>query len=118
MALRQDTLMIYATGGIAYANASFTATDANTTNQTETVDFDDIGYVSRCWYRENNFYRGLRLRVEGLYYSFDDKINTGDGFCEPMVTLGDFVEFRRYLVNTCRRECSIITNQTTQSGLL
>ncbi len=85
-----DTLMIYATGGIAYANASFTATDANTTNQTETVDFDDIGYVLGAGI-EKQFYRGLRLRVEGLYYSFDDKINTGDGFAADG-DAGDFVE--------------------------
>ena len=86
-----DSLMIYATGGVAYADASYTAFDANDSTVSETVEFDDIGYVIGAGI-EKQFHRGLRLRVEGLYYSFDEKIDTGNGFAIDGDT-NDFAEF-------------------------
>lgn len=82
---------LYATGGIAWPKASITAFQAaRSVGPSQTLDFEDHGWVAGAgfeWAMTDQW----RLRVEGLYYSFDDRKT----FTLTETTTGDFASLDR-----------------------
>ncbi len=84
-----DRALVYATGGVAFSDADWAV---NGEDGSGSVDFDDVGGVVgggvelavKDW---------LTFRLEGLYYIFDDRIDTA-GIVDPeSLDTGDFAEF-------------------------
>jgi outer membrane immunogenic protein len=72
-----DTLLIYATGGVAYADGEFKISDADLALEKASYDIDDFGYVvggGLEWAALEN----VSLRIEGLYYGFGDEQDISD----------------------------------------
>jgi outer membrane immunogenic protein len=88
-----DRLLLYATGGVAYARGEFQLIDnlgAGSENR-GTADFDAWGGVAGGGI-EYAFTDRMSLRLEGLHYFFDDVTNTSNltDDSDP----GDFAELR------------------------
>ncbi len=81
---------LYATAGLAMADASFSASDNNGTTRGK-VEFEDTGYVVGGGFEKILTPEGLRLKVEGLYYKFDDTIDTSTLTADS--DPGDFARF-------------------------
>lgn len=95
--IASDSLFVYATAGISYANTEFTVTNATGLGQdnegdtalgSTSTDLDSFGYVVGAGIETN--FKGARIRLEGLYYGFDEKENTST--LNPDSDPGDFVE--------------------------
>jgi outer membrane immunogenic protein len=73
-----DNLLLYVTAGGAIADAEYDATDEEEDpGSQDNVDFDDIGFViggGAEWGVDDRW----TLRVEALYYSFNDKEDASD----------------------------------------
>jgi outer membrane immunogenic protein len=73
-----DRALIYVTGGLAYASGEFTVIDdAGPGQDTGSVDLDSFGGVvggGAAFAISDN----ASLRLEGLYYIFDDEKDTSD----------------------------------------
>ena len=81
-----DDYLVYATGGVAFSDADYTALESADSGS---VDFNDIGGVVGGGI-EVAAVDMLSVRLEGLYYIFDDRHDTsGLPGGEP----GDFAEF-------------------------
>jgi len=88
--------MVYATGGIAFADASATVFEDGRVDpdplERRKYDFDEIGGVVGAgaeWAATDQF----RVRIESLYYFFDDKHNILEDDQEVFsANEGDFVE--------------------------
>lgn len=89
-----DNILVYATGGVAYANGKYKLID-------DAADFDDaesfnlkideFGYVVGGgieWAATET----VSLRVEGLYYGFGDKVGLDED--DPDVDEDDYLEFK------------------------
>lgn len=85
LGVASDSLLVYATGGLAYANAEYKATNATRPGEDNegsvpvgsgTTDIDDVGYVVGGGVEKAFNESGLRVRVEGLYYGFDEEKDT------------------------------------------
>jgi outer membrane immunogenic protein len=78
--LAHDRLLIYGTGGVAYASGEFTVIDDQGIEGEENsgdADIDSFGGVvggGLEWAAMDN----VSLRIEGLYYVFDDEEDTSD----------------------------------------
>ncbi|MGH1353039.1 MAG: outer membrane protein [Methyloligellaceae bacterium] len=86
------TFMVYATGGIAFADAEYTVVDTDTDQSSGTASFDTVGYVVGGGLEKMFAQSGIRVRVEGLYYGFDDKIDTSN-LAPTDSDAGDFAKF-------------------------
>jgi outer membrane immunogenic protein len=82
-----DRLLIFATGGAAFADAEFSAFEIGEFNST--VDFDDIGGVVGGGI-EYAVADNVSFRAEGLWYFFNDKQDFDDDGTGPEE--GDFGE--------------------------
>jgi len=73
-----DNLLFYVTAGGAIADATYDATDqAEAPGSDSKVDFNDIGFVAGGgaeWGLDERW----TVRLEGLYYVFDDQENAGN----------------------------------------
>lgn len=90
-----DRFMIYATGGLAYADGEFKVSDADEELQKASFDIDEFGYVvggGLEWAAGESW----SVRVEGLYYGFGDEENI-DGATDD-ADEDDFVELKDVLV--------------------
>ncbi len=87
-----DRTLIFATGGLAFASASYTAYDGPIGNPTSqgTIDFNDLGLAVGGG-AEYAISDNLILRIEGIYYSFGDR-QDGSGLNTDS-DAGDFAEF-------------------------
>ncbi len=82
-----DTLLIYATGGLAYADGEFGITDSG--DPTYVHKIDEVGYVVGGgieWAATEE----VSLRVEGLYYGFGNKMKLDED--KPDVDEDDFMK--------------------------
>ena len=86
------TLLVYATGGIAFSDAEYTVVDTDTDQSSGTASFDTVGYVIGGGLEKMFTKSGVRLRVEGLYYGFDDRIDTSN-LAPTDSDDGDFAKF-------------------------
>lgn len=88
-----DNILLYATGGVALANGKFKVIDdADDPDDVESFNekIDEWGYVVGGgveWAATEM----VSLRVEGLYYGFDHKINLNEDL--PDVDEDDYLEF-------------------------
>jgi outer membrane immunogenic protein len=90
-----DTLLIYATGGLAYADGEFKVTDADEEVQRASFDIDEFGYVvggGLEWAANETW----SFRVEGLYYGFGHEEDI-DGATDD-ADEDDFVELKDVVV--------------------
>ncbi len=90
LGVTSGSLLIYATGGVAFADADYTVVDTDGDQSSGTASFDTVGYVVGGGLEKA--YKGLRLRVEGLYYGFDDTIDTSN-LAPTDSDDGDFAKF-------------------------
>lgn len=86
----QDDVLIYATGGVAYAHAEWTAHHLTAAARSGTTDIGRFGYVVGGGI-EKALGGNWLLRAEGLYYDFDDRKSTADLSSDSDAT--DFAEF-------------------------
>ena len=70
----RGNVLVFATAGIAFADASYTANNGPVGAPTSSgsVDFDDMGYVVGGGVELMGSGR-MSFRLEGLYYGFDDR---------------------------------------------
>lgn len=90
LGLVNNQTYVYATAGLAYADASYTAIDNNGAS-TGKVEFEDTGYVVGAGFEKMLSPEGLRLKIEGLYYIFDETVDTSSLTTDS--DAGDFVRF-------------------------
>jgi outer membrane immunogenic protein len=83
-----DDVLLYATGGIAFADAEWEANEVFIPDK-DSVNFDDIGGVVGGGI-EYAMTESFRLRAEGLYYFFDDEESIEDF---PGANTGESIEF-------------------------
>lgn len=84
-----DRTFIYATAGVVWVDATYTARD-NGTGVVGKVDFDEVGFVGGGGV-DHKITDRFSIRGEALWLSVDDRINTSG--LHPDSDPGDFVEF-------------------------
>jgi outer membrane immunogenic protein len=90
-----DTLLIYATGGLAYADGKFKITDSDQAVQKASFDIDEFGFVvggGLEWAASEH----ATLRIEGLYYGFGHEEDISDATDDADEE--DFLELKDVIV--------------------
>ncbi len=84
--------LVYATGGIAFADAEYSVVDTDGDQSSGTTSFDTVGYVVGGGMEKMFTQSGIRMRIEGLYYGFDDQVDTSN-LAPTDSDTGDFAKF-------------------------
>ena len=90
--IARDNVLVFGTAGIAFADASYSASNGpvGAATSSGSVDFDDIGYVVGGGVELMGSGR-MSVNLQGLYYEFDDRRDTStlNTDSDP----GDFARF-------------------------
>ena len=82
-----ERTLLYVTGGVAFPSATV---ESDRDGDSESHDFTDIGGVVGGGF-EFASTQNLRLRAEGLYYFFDERVSA-EGGSWPEATTGDYAK--------------------------